>query len=270
MNIVDAPTNICHDVTDETDGELIEELLVPDDDPPDFLLMLRAYLDESNHNSDGNMFIAGHVGRKDQWKELATRWRVALGQRKYLHMSALRWNHPRTKRLLERLGPLPTDCGLTRVVGGVKYSDYANLIAPDERSALKGYYFALTGLVTNLIRWIPDDEKVGLVFEAQPQYSDMAHLILSDLAETLLNSKGRQKVSAWTFVPKASTILLDQADYLANALFHLYEDEHSQKTDWCRPILGDMNGVGAILTQRQIRSIMDSGRRYDKGNLGIK
>jgi hypothetical protein len=220
--------------------------------------MLTAYLDESGHESAGNMFIAGHVGDGEQWRLFADRWRLALGRRKHLHMNELRWNNPRTKALLDRLGVIPTECGLTRIAGGVKASDYLDLIQGEEEArALKGYYFALTGLVTNLARWVPDHERCELVLEDQRRYRDVAKLIVRDVATSSVarNSWGGFKIAKWSFVPKGS-LFLEQADYFAYALLQLYRDKESKKTAWCRSIMGDMNGVGAILTRKQIRFIV--------------
>jgi hypothetical protein len=90
------------------------------------------------------MFIAGHVGDDKQWRLFAEKWRFAMGRRNHLHMSELRWNHQRTKELLDRLGVIPAECGLTRVLGGVKASDFMDLVQGErEARALKGYYFAL-------------------------------------------------------------------------------------------------------------------------------
>lgn len=145
--------------------------------------MLTAYLDESGQESAGNMFIAGHVGDDEQWRLFADKWRLALGQRKHLHMHDLRWNNPHTRALLDRLGVIPTQCGLTRVLGGVKASDYTDLIRCErDARALMGYYFSLTALVTNLARWVPDNERLELVLEDQQRYRDVAKLIVSHVA----------------------------------------------------------------------------------------
>lgn len=40
----------------------------PEDAPAKWLFMLRAYLDESGHESKGWMFIAGYFGNNDQWR----------------------------------------------------------------------------------------------------------------------------------------------------------------------------------------------------------
>jgi hypothetical protein len=224
--------------------------------------MLTAYLDESGHESRGNVFIAGHIGNESQWKHFIAKWVTARGKRKYLHLSRLRWSNPRTKELLARLGPLPAECGLTRVLGGVKVSDYEDLIRGDlQARALKGYYFALTLLVTKVAVWLENHERVEFVFEDQRRYRDVANLVMGHIATDFTNKDGIPTIAKWSFVPKGSTLLLEQADYLANALAQLYRDQRSVKCLWTRPILGDMTGIGGILNRKEIREIMLLGAR---------
>src|SRR5216117_2373707 len=88
----------------------------PQDHPAKWLFMLTAYVDESGHESPDWVIVAGLLGNDDQWKQLATDCRLALGNRKRFHMKSLRWKHERTKKLLQTLGPLPAKCGLQRIV----------------------------------------------------------------------------------------------------------------------------------------------------------
>jgi hypothetical protein len=222
--------------------------------------MLTAYLDETGRESKDYVFIAGHVGNEDQWKKFAEKWSAARGKRNHIHLSSLRWANLRTKKLLAALGPIPSECGLVRVLGGVRVSDYADLIeGPRDKKALAGYYFALNGLVAQLIRWIPDNERVELVFENQDRYRDAAGRVMNDIAAMLVNSRGLRKLAKWSFVPKGSTMLLEQADYFANALGHLYRDEDSKKVQWTSSILGDMRGIVAISSRKQIRYVVRIG-----------
>jgi len=133
------------------------------------------------------------------------------GELKTLHMKDLRWNNPHTKALLDRLGPVPQACGLTRVLSGVKKSDYADLI-PGKRAerALQPYYFAFNGLASVLGRWIPDSDQMTFVFEEQRRYSVASTLRAGDIALEARNSQGVPKIKGVSFVPKASTSRLDR------------------------------------------------------------
>lgn len=224
--------------------------------------MLLAYLDESGLDSDGSMFIAGHVGNEKDWLQFDEKWKTALGERKALHMRTLRWLNPDVKDLLSRLGPIPGECGLTRVVSSVKASDYVDLIAGKRaKKVLKPYVFALTGLVLNVARGIGDHEQVHLIFAEQPRYADLAKQIIGSVAglPAALNSAGAIKVRQFSFLPNHGFARLDQADYFAYALLQLFRDAKSKRTEWTKSILGDMTGIGAIFTKDQVRLVMEVG-----------
>jgi hypothetical protein len=41
--------------------------------------MLFAYLDESGLDSDGSMFVTGHIGNPESWLLFDEQWRAAMG-----------------------------------------------------------------------------------------------------------------------------------------------------------------------------------------------
>jgi hypothetical protein len=229
--------------------------------------MITAYLDESGHETKEWMFVAGFLGEEDQWKELVRLWKRALGpQRKNLHMADLRWAGHRTKNLLSRLGPIPYECNLQPVLAGVMAKDYEDLIdgTPAER-LLKGYLVCIIPLVIQVLRSIPQNERLELVFEQQREYEPYAHRALASLTDLTVfqqqyfqTDEGLPKLAKWSFVPKSSTVQTEPADYFCFALRHLYKDKNSKKTQWCRPILDPSGGtaIGAILKRNQIRQVM--------------
>ena len=229
--------------------------------------MLRAYIDESGHESKDWMFLAGYFGAEDQWKVFAPKWQQALGPRRQsLHMRELRWNSESTKRLLARLGPIPDSCGLKGMIGGVRFQDYEDLVSGQrEEKTMKGYIAVLIPMVLNTLRVIPPTERIELVFDQQDEYEPFANLALQWLATPdhpwRRTVDGKPKLAKWSFVPKGSTILTDPADYLAFALRAVRINEKSKKTQWCMPILraGEGSGYGKVFTRAQIRKqIMDS------------
>ncbi len=240
----------------------------PEDGPPTWLLMLRAYLDESGHESKGWMFLAGWLGNSEQWTKFATEWKKGLGpQRKFLHMTDLRWNQERTRKLLARLGPIPESCGLKGLLGGVRFEDYEDLVTgTPEAKLMKGYMACLFPLVEQTLKGIPKEERIELVFEHQREYEPFVDMVLPTFTvpnrhapwHMMLN--GKPKLAKWGFVPKGSTILADPADYLAFALREAWTDKTSKKAQWCSPILkaGDGTGFGAIMKRKQIRYIVTS------------
>jgi hypothetical protein len=236
----------------------------PEDAPPKWLLMFRAYLDESGHETRGWMFLAGYCGREEQWSNFVPRWQKALGQRKSLHMCDLRWNKPSTKSLLARLGPIPDACGLKGIAGGVRYQDYEDLVAgkPEEK-IMKAYIVTLMAVVIPTLRHIPDGERIELVFEQQKQYEAYAILALQNFADEdhpwMRNTDGSPKLAKWSFVPKGSTLMTDPADYFAYALREVrVSGEHSKKSQWCMPILtaGNGEGYGTAFEREQIRRLI--------------
>ncbi len=229
--------------------------------------MLTAYLDESGHETKGWMFVAGFLGNDDQWKQFVPLWKDALGpKRKHLHMANLRWKKQRTKELLARLGAVPNKCRLTPVVGGVKAADYEDLIqgTPAEK-LLKGYIACIYPLVINVLRVIPKNERLEIVFEEQKEYELYTKCALSALVsirhirpDWFLTEDGLPKLAKWSFVPKGSTMLTEPADCFVYALRHLYQDKNSKQTQWCKPILdsGDGTGIGAIMEREAMREQM--------------
>jgi hypothetical protein len=226
--------------------------------------MLRAYLDESGHESKGWMALAGFIGRREQWLDFIPKWKAGLGpQRKSLHMTSLRWNRDRTRQLLARLGPIPESCGLDGVFGGVRYQDYEDLVVgTEDEKLLKGYITCMVPMVINILRGTPQDERVELVFEEQREYAPFAHMSLSiltlrevDSAAWKFTKDGKPRLAKWGWVPKGSTVMTDPADYLAFALREAWTDKTSKKAKWCNPIIssGNGEGLGGRMTRERIR-----------------
>ena len=236
---------------------------VPHDCPPKWLFMFTAYVDETGHELErGWTFLAGFLGNEDQWKNFVPEWRAGLGrQRKFLHMSSLRWNNDSTRRLLARLGPIPEECGLRPIMAGSRLEDYVDLVSdkPYEKQ-FKSYLVCLHVLVIQVLREIPDDETLEIVFEEQRQYEPWANLILAIAARVgPKTSEGLPKLAKWSFVPKGSTIMTDPSDYFASALAKIWGTEpRSKKAHWCYPILKSGNGIGygKIMQRDEIRPIM--------------
>jgi hypothetical protein len=223
--------------------------------------MFRAYIDESGHEALSWVIVGGFFGHEDEWERFVPLWKQGLGpQRKSLHMSDLRWKKDSTRRLLERLGPIPDSCGLRRCVGGVNVQHYQDLIAGTmAEKALKGYQAALTPMVIHVLRAVPPTERIEFVFEEQREYEEAVHNTMHFAAtirhDYQVTADGLPKVAKWGFVPKGSTVMTDPADYLVYAAREFQIDWKSQRAQWCLPILasGDTMAYGAILTREEIR-----------------
>lgn len=226
--------------------------------------MLTAYLDESGHETKDWVFLAGFLGAEADWEEFIPKWKLALGQRKSLHMNDLRWKHDRTRRLLDRLGTIPEEAGLVPVLGGARFADYEDLVTgTHEEKTLKGYMSCLFSLVMSILMAVPNDQRVTLIFEEQRQYQPFADLALRIFADPVLGPQscnltieGKPKLAHWGFVPKGSTIMTDPADYFAFALREHHTNNESKKARWCAPILKTQNGrgIGEIMNRENIRA----------------
>lgn len=239
----------------------------PQDNPPKWAFMLTMYVDESGHETTDWMFLAGFLGNEDQCKKCCQLWKDALGpQRKHLHMKTLRFKKDCDRQLLARLGPIPDECGLTPVLGGIKYEHYKDLVAGTKgEKLLKGYIACLYPLIINVLRSIPRNERLEIIFEAQNEYQPYAEHVLTALSgirhhkeEWFVTEDGAQKLAKWSFVPKNSTVLTEPADYFAYALWQLYQDKNSRRSEWCAPILksGNGEGIGRIMSREEIRMIV--------------
>jgi len=227
-----------------------------------------AYVDESGQEQKNWMFVAGFVGNDDQWRTTATAWKEAIAPRKTLHMNKLRFNKDCQRRMLERAGVVPKYCGLTPILGGVRQSDYEDLIVGTAAEKLmKGYMCCCFAMVTNALRGIPATDRLEIVFERQDEYwwmTDIAMQVLADAREApdmLLPDGKTSKLASWKSVPKGSTPLTEPADYFAYSLLQLWRDKNSLRAQWCKPISEafDYEGLGAIMDREMIRPIMRQG-----------
>jgi hypothetical protein len=51
--------------------------------------MLYGYFDESGHEKQSWVTLAGFIGDYSQWRKFVPKWSAALGQRPFLHLSKL-------------------------------------------------------------------------------------------------------------------------------------------------------------------------------------
>jgi hypothetical protein len=76
---------------------------------------------------------------------------------------ALEWTSSRETQA--KLGPIPDECGLQRVIGHVRVADYADLFTEVQlRKLVPGYQMALHALINSVLRWIPKHEQVRSYF----------------------------------------------------------------------------------------------------------
>ena len=241
--------------------------------------MLSAYLDECGQESKGLVIVAGFIGDKDAWEKCALAWREGFNgsQRKALHLADLKFKRQSEKRLLERLGPIPEQCGLKRISGSVNVADYYDMVEGTVAELhAHGYCLSLVPLVLAIRDAIPEEERYELIFEEQTAlgfYRDklltfMSHILANDPA-VKSGAKKNQLVS-WKTMTKGQTRLFEPADYLCYHLAHNSREPDSIRTNWTKPIMGS----GAICVRhltgeacREIFSIAPSLRPQDQEEL---
>lgn len=250
----------------EADSVLDGAFRIPHDCPPRWLLVFTAYLDESGQEQDNWMFVAGFFGTDDQWSSLKDKWLEAISPRKHLHVKKQRFSKESVRRMLAKAGPIPVSCGLTPMIGGVRQKDYMDQLAGTrDQKLLNGYVNCVSFAVINAMRSLPPGERLEVVFEQQERYGWMndisMQVITDDTHPELVLPDGGSKLASWRSVRKELTNLTEPADYLAFALRHLWENENSTKTRWCRPMLdscGD-KAVGKIMRRDEIRQVTAGG-----------
>lgn len=212
----------------------------PHDDPPKWVMMLTAYIDESMEaNPLGYTVMAGFLGNKRQWTEFSEEWRNALLPRRQLHMRSLRWTKEnRNKELLARLGSIPHECGLKSIYSSVKVSEYINDLPEFQTPAFtKGYFITLIGLTASVLLSVPKGERVEFVFEEQKEFAAVREHALGLMSKNskLRGKRGKSALAKWSSVPKSSR--LEPSDYLAYAVMQNLVDPKSIRSRSCLPIL---------------------------------
>jgi hypothetical protein len=199
--------------------------------------MLTAYIDESNHDQKHFAVVAGFVGSAEQWEKCAEDWNVALGARSHLHMNKLRWKHEKSiAKLLNRLGPVPHDAGLTAIFSTVSVADIEDLMDGTHlQKAMKGYLICVLGLVNVLMQQLPEDETFKLVLENQPEYANA--VIETHRGSNDKTPDGRKRWVSVEFLDKEDTVLTEPGDFLAYALLQKSRDPLSARARLCAPIL---------------------------------
>lgn len=242
---------------------LVRDLFeTPHDCRPERMFVLTAYLDESGHEGNGLIIMAGFLGDAEQWAACEAGWKAALGKRKHLHMQELRWSKPeRVKRLLDALGAIPHSAGLQGLLSTVKAVDFEDLVDGTQMQKLmKGYFITLLGMIHMIAHEIPKEETFKLVLEAQSEYARGVHQTFIGTRDMLTPSGARKLVSV-EFVDRDQTCLTEPSDFLAYAILQQHRDPRSERTQLCSPIL---NTVRSALVRNHSEQ-KDVLRQYVRG-----
>jgi uncharacterized protein DUF3800 len=222
------------------------------------MLVLNAYLDESNSNKDGEVcVVAGFLGSEKQFENCSEEWQAILDRRKRkpLHMCELRWNE-NARKLLAELGPVPDRHGLKRIMGVVRNADYRDLVAqniPDHLGV--PYVLSMQACIAHVLRYLPARENVEFVFEKHSVYHNSAQVVYDAVFEL---NREKHQLRSLTHVRRDACVALQPADYLAYELSQFYANRDSKRAIWGRSILGNGEIHGAQLDREQIRQIVNA------------
>jgi hypothetical protein len=124
----------------------------------------------------------------------------------------------------------------------------------------------MLAVVQSILRSIPQDERVELIFASQSRYQVRALSALSAIDNEIITnpklsecrtSEGMSKLAKYGFTSYESTSLLEPADYYACAMAHRYIDATSQKAKWSNPILEEIT-IGCVFSREQVRGYLKS------------
>ena len=226
--------------------------------------MLTAYLDEAGQEGREDVIIAGYIGSDEAWDKLLIKWKAALYPRESVHVRTLRWNGRRAARLLAKLGPIPDECGLQRVIGHVRVADYADLFTEVQlRKLVPGYQMALHALINGVLRWIPRHEQVKFYFEQQDVFARQQHVVLTAYSQMTCFPR-------WTAAKASSPVgqrcpkntYFEPGDALAYTVLHYARDPRSERFKVCSPFMGDRWSVGARPTRAEVRAAMQLTKQW--------
>lgn len=226
------------------DDDIESAFSTPHDDPPGWVVVLTAYLDESSGSPDGFYVVGGYLGNDTAWRVCSTLWKDALAEYglSSLHLKELRLGSNKAEKrhgaMLEHFGKIPAKCGLYAIYGSVTQSDYTDLTNDtNAQIAMDGYPLALWTAIPAILRFIPPTDRLKLVFEQQIEHAAMREIVLSQIAAQTQyrTTTGSLTLAGWESLP-AST-LFEPADYLCYAVLQNHIDKQSQKARLTRPIL---------------------------------
>lgn len=254
------------------DNVLDSAFRIPHDNPPRWLLMITAYVDESGQEQGDWMCVAGFMANDDTWKTFRPEWKDAIYPRQHLHMKRLRFNRESERLMLEKAAEATKHCGLIPVFGSCRFSDFGDMVeGTGQERILSSYVMCCTALVLKVLIDLPAGERFEVVFEQQDRYEHYANVAMRTISQApeLRMPDGRGKLANWRFIPKqsplgenAETCLTEPGDYLAYAFRQMWRNRDSRKSQWCMPILAAHNyeGVGAKMERATIRQIIaDAG-----------
>jgi hypothetical protein len=212
----------------------------PEDDPAEWLCMLKLRLDESFDENTGLCVVAGYLGNQRQWKDYVGAWRKELGNRKSIHVVELRLGSEKAPKrygdLLRRLGGVPKLCGLRPFAGSICRKDYEHRISGTVLEVLmEGYVLSILALMDELAEHLGQNERVQVFFEEQEIHAVLRERAMITWRKRHRTSSDWSVLAQWGSTPKGT--LTEASDYLCYALMQRSINSISQKAVLTSPIL---------------------------------
>jgi hypothetical protein len=213
---------------------------IPEDNPAKWLSVLTLRLDESADSNSGRYIVGGFIGNRSQWSEHIKQWREARKPYTSLHVSKMRLGAPkagaRYRDLLARLGPVPSNCGLTSIAGSICRSDYIDRIARTALDPLmEGYVLAILAAIDEVGTHLDRGERVQVFFEERVVHAALRERAMILWRKTPRTPSGWSVLSHWGSTPKGT--LTEASDYLSHAILQSDIDPNSIKSSLTSPIL---------------------------------
>lgn len=245
----------------------------PHDRQPEWMFVLTAYVDESGFGAKDVIVVGGFLGNDKQWDSFAKDWKIGLGKRKALHMKDLYWKHKRTRLLLQRLGPIPSEHDLVPVWVKIRVCDYADLVDDTifSRKLNHGYMLGAQTLAIVLLMYVWElDERIKLVFEHNDQFAEFVPLFLDVMSKLtgFKTSDGLPCLSGVEFVPKDGSSLTQPADYLTYATLQSIRNPDSVRAQWSSPILRNVPSIVPQLSRDEIRTLLSRPSHKELQKIG--
>jgi hypothetical protein len=215
--------------------------------------MVTVYLDESGHETDDHVVVAGFLGTEDQWSAFDSDWLKVLDGATSFHAKSQRWTKESTGRRVAKLSAIPYRNGLRSIIGSVCVSDYADLLQNKaEEYVNQGYVLCLYPILSAISYFIPETEEVKWILEEQHDYMQAASAVFKQFAVMY----GPSRFSDIEFVPAGRTQRLQPADLLAYGMLQQLRNPKSQKAMRSRAIIGN-DPWGSVVERETVRSILE-------------
>jgi len=223
------------------------------------IVLVKAYLDESDHSDGPVCAMAGFAGDEDRWTAFESDWLKAIHPRKSLHMKRLRLasKPERYRALLARAGAVPHRCDLVAIGTTTFRSDFIEFVqGTDLEDVFDPYMVCFQHTVAAMLEGLGRDQRLHVFLEEQPKYR---YRVNAFYAEVFGIRKHDSRLVGLTLLGKDQAIGFQAADYLAYHLAKDNADPESPKAILTRPIKGQ-RGLGRRLKRDDIARAAHSAR----------